>query len=146
MVLRHREDPKSKRLRAIPFFAEADEQALSHLLSAADEVQVKAGHDLINEGHHYGEGYVVVSGTIGVFVGGEEVAEIGPGELIGELALLTRDVVSSATVIAKTDAELLVIPYNRFDQILEDNPALVRTIATQLAHRLRAMDVLYRTT
>ncbi|MEZ5230131.1 MAG: cyclic nucleotide-binding domain-containing protein [Acidimicrobiales bacterium] len=144
MVLRH-QDPKVERLRAIPFFADADDQALQHLLSAADEVRVKAGHDLIDEGHHYGEAYVVVSGTIGVRVGGDEVAEIGPGELIGELALLTHDVVSSATVVAKTDADLLVIPYNRFDQILDDNPALVRAIATQLVHRLRAMDVLYRT-
>ncbi len=144
MVLRHRDDPKIERLRGIPFFADADDQALEHLMSAADEVRVSAGQDLIDEGHHYGEGYVVVSGTIGVWVGGNEVAEIGPGELIGELALLTRDVVSSATVVAKTDVELLVIPYNRFDQILDDNPALVRAIATQLAHRLRAMDVLYR--
>ncbi len=144
MVFGYRDDPKAERLRAIPLFADADDRALSHLLTAADEVQVKAGRTLIEEGHHYGEGYVVMSGTISVLVGGDEVAEVGPGELIGELALLTHNGVSSATVVAKTDVELLVIPYNRFDQTLDDNPALVRAIAIQLAHRLWAMDVLYR--
>ncbi len=117
---------------------------MAHLASAADEIALSAGQELVTEGSRYGEGYVVLSGTTSVLVNGEEVAELGPGELIGELALLTREFVSSATVIAKTDLELLVIPYNRFDQILQDNPSLVRAIATQLAHRLRAMDVLYR--
>ena len=45
---------------------------------------------------------------------------------------------SSVTTTAESD--LLIIPYNRFDQILGDNPDLVRSIAEELAERLYAMD------
>ena len=46
----------------------------------------------------------------------------------------------SATVRAKTEMKVLLIPYNRFDQVMDENPAMVKGIARELARRLRAMD------
>lgn len=139
----HRHDAKIDRLKSIPLFSNADKKALEHLASAADEVTVKAGTALISEGHRHNEGYLIVRGSVTVEVGGNEVAEVPAGELIGELALFGANPVASATVKAATEADLLVIPYNRFDEILDDNPSLTKAIAQQLASRLQKMDQLY---
>jgi CRP/FNR family cyclic AMP-dependent transcriptional regulator len=132
-------DPKEARLLALRLFAKADQSALRHLASAADEVSVAAGHVLIEQGRHHHDIYVIEDGSASVEIDGEEIAEITPGEFVGELGFFVQGP-ATATVRAKTDLELLVIPYNRFDQTLEDNPALVRAIATELAVRLHDTD------
>ncbi len=137
------EDAKVGRLKAIPLFADASRTALGHLAAAADEVSVAAGTTLIHQGHDHHEGYVVVSGTVDVIVDDETVAEVGEGELVGELGLFGQRP-ASATVRARTEVEVLVIPYNRFDQLLDDHPALTKTIATKLAARLHNMDRLHQ--
>lgn len=136
-------DAKIDRLRSIELFKNADKKALMHLASAADEVTLSTGTRLLTEGHLHNEGYVIVSGSVEVTVGGDVVAEIPAGELIGELALLTAKSVASATVTATSETSVLVIPYNRFDEILDDNPTLTKAIATQLANRLIKMDRLF---
>jgi CRP-like cAMP-binding protein len=132
-------DPKEARLLAVPLFAQADQTALQHLASAADEVSLATGHVLIEQGRHHHELYVIESGSASVEIDGEEIAEITAGEFVGELGFFVQGP-ASATVRAKSDMELLVIPFNRFDQILEDNPGLVRAIATELAVRLHDTD------
>lgn len=132
-------DAKIDRLAEIPLFADADKTALKHLAQAADEVSLTAGATIITEGHRHNEGYVVIAGTFDVEVGGEKVAEIGEGEMIGELGFFGHGA-ASATVRAKTDVTVLVLPYNRFDQILDDNPPLAKALAMGLAARLAAMD------
>jgi CRP-like cAMP-binding protein len=132
-------DPKEARLLAVPLFAKAGETALHHLASAADEVTVRAGHVLIEQGRHHHEFYVLESGSAVVEIDGKEIAEIPAGEFVGELGFFVQGA-ASATVRAKTDVELLVIPYNRFDQILDDNPPLMKAIATELAVRLHDTD------
>jgi CRP-like cAMP-binding protein len=130
-------DRKATRIQAISFFRDADKKALEHLESAADEVNVPAGHTLIAQGHMHNEGMIVEQGTAEVVIDGNVVAEIGEGQIIGELALLAPGP-ATATVRAKSDMTLLVIPFNRFDQIMDDNPAMVKAIAQELAGRLRA--------
>lgn len=139
----HRHDAKIERLKNIPLFSRADKKALEHLASAADEVTVAAGTLLISEGHRHNEGYVIVEGEVSVEVGGSKVAEVPAGELVGELALFGSNPTASATVKATTETSVLVIPYNRFDLILDENPALTKAIAQQLANRLQKMDRLY---
>lgn len=138
-----RPDAKIDRLRSLELFKNADKKALEALASAADEATIAPGTTLMSEGHLHNEGYLIVSGSVEVAVGGKVVAEIPAGEMIGELALLTTKSVASATVTAKTETSVLVIPYNRFDKILDDNPTLTRAIATQLANRLIKMDQLF---
>ena len=132
-------DPKADRIRKLSFFRNVDRKALEHLESAADEVTVRAGHILIEQGHNHNEVLIIEEGVAEVLVDGNVVAEVPAGELIGELALLDRGP-ATATVRSKTEMRVLVLPYNRCDQILGENPALVREIAKDLAARLRAMD------
>lgn len=132
-------DAKEKRLQGLRLFTKADKKAISHLASVADEVSVKAGHKLISEGRHHNEVYVIESGTAAVSIDGNEVAEIPSGEMVGELGYFARQP-ASATVEAKSDLSVLVIPYNGFDRILDENPDMVRGILNELAERLYATD------
>ncbi|MFV0525747.1 MAG: cyclic nucleotide-binding domain-containing protein [Acidimicrobiales bacterium] len=130
---------KETRLRSLPMFAGADKHAVAHLAGAADEADLDAGHALIEEGHLNNDVYVVESGTAEVTVGGTVVAEIGPGDMVGELGYFAGQP-ATATVRSTSPMEVLILPYNRFDQILDDNPGLVRAIASTLAARLAATD------
>lgn len=132
-------DEKEKRLQQLPLFKGADRKAISHLASAADEVTVEAGHTLIRQGHIHDEVYIVESGGLTVEVDDNQVAEIPAGELVGELGYFVRSA-ASATVKVASETVLLVIPYNRLELILDENPQLVRAIANELAARLHAMD------
>lgn len=139
MRLLHRKDPKAQRLGKLPLFEHATPLALEHLASAADEVEVAAGTVLVSQGHFHNECLLIEEGSAEVEVDGEVVAEIPAGQTLGELAAFSPGP-ATATVRAKTDMVALVIPHNRFSQILDDNPDLTRTVARELADRLRSMD------
>ncbi|MGI9616581.1 MAG: Crp/Fnr family transcriptional regulator [Acidimicrobiales bacterium] len=132
-------DKKEDRLKAMALFKEADDDAIDHLASAADEVTVQSGRVLIQQGSRHSELYVLTSGSAIVEVDGEKVADIPSGEMVGELSFFINKA-ASATVRTNSEANVLVIPYNRLDQILNDNPALVRHIAAELADRLYETD------
>lgn len=133
------DDMKQERLRQLALFKGADNTAIKHLASAADEIEVEAGHTLIQQGHHHQELFIIEEGGATVTVDDEQVAEIPAGEMVGELSYFVR-AGASATVVTSSASIVLVIPYNRFAQILDDNPPLVRAIALELAERLHAMD------
>ncbi len=132
-------DPKEERLRQLTLFKGADDDAIRRLAAAADEVTVEAGHTLIREGLHHQEMYVLATGGAIVEIGGTKVADIPAGEFVGELSYFNRSP-ASATVTTSAESNVLVIPYNQFEQILDDNPRLVRAIAAELADRLDATD------
>ncbi len=138
-MLRNQNDAKASRLHSIDLFKDADKKAIEHLEQAADEVAVKAGTVVIKQGQHHNEGYILLEGTVAIEVDDEQVATIDAVEVFGEIGLFANTP-ASATVRAATDIDLLVIPYNRFDQILDDNPSLTKAIAKKLAIRLHAMD------
>ncbi len=132
-------DPKVARLLSVPLFANADQHVLRQLVSIVEEASVAPGRVLIEGGHYHQEIYVIGSGTASVEIEGNEVAEVGAGEVIGELGFFVHGP-ASATVRAKTALSVVIVPYNRFDDVLDNNPELVRAIATDLAARLRAAD------
>ena len=132
-------DPKEERIKTIPFFAKASDKAVQALARAADEVNVSAGKVLIEEGDFNFVAYIVEAGEAEVVVGGEAVATIDAGEMIGEVGFLSRRE-ASATVRAKTDMTVFSLQYNRLDAVLDENPAMLRAIAEELAQRLRDMD------
>lgn len=132
-------DAKEQRIAELPLFAGADDKVIRHLASAADEVSIPAGRDIIVQGRDQRDIYVIEKGTASVLIDGREVAEIPAGEMFGELGFFVHEL-ASATVASKTDMTVLVIPYNRFDLVLDENPRLVRAIASELAERLYRTD------
>jgi CRP-like cAMP-binding protein len=132
-------DAKEERLRSMALFKGANDEAIRNLASAADEVTVRAGHVLIRQGHHHQEMYVIESGSATVEIDGREVATIPAGEFVGELSYFNRSP-ASATVTTSEESSVLVVPYNRFEQVMDDNPMFVRALVAELAERLDATD------
>ncbi len=100
-------------LRSMPIFAPLSPPVLEGLASRLVPIQARAGETIVRQGETGDRFYVVVSGELAVSVDGQPLAEQGPGDHFGEIALL-RDVPRTATVSARTDAELLALERDDF--------------------------------
>jgi CRP/FNR family transcriptional regulator, cyclic AMP receptor protein len=76
------------RLAAIRFFADLPEDELSAVASMASEEEITPGQLLAAEGRTGYSLYAIESGTADVVIDGETVATIGPGDVVGEMAVL----------------------------------------------------------
>lgn len=84
--------------------------------------------------------YIVLTGRLAVLgAHGDAVAEIGPGETVGEMALLTG-APRSATVRAIRDSELVRLSRTGFDRLMERQPRAALAIARMVGERLKRMN------
>ena len=92
-------DPAS--LKAIPLFSTLSEKALNTVSVFASETSVSAGKLLVHEGDYSYDLIVIETGTADVIKGGEVIASLGPGDVLGEMGMLsggkrTADVVATS--------------------------------------------------
>ncbi|MCV2395148.1 DHA2 family efflux MFS transporter permease subunit, partial [Actinotalea sp. M2MS4P-6] len=120
----------------VPLVAALPEAARRRVESASRLVEVPAGQDLVREGDPGGSAFVVRRGRLEVFVGGRRIRELGPGAVLGELALLTGEP-RSATVRARRDATVLELPREALEGVLESDAQASRFLLGQVAERLR---------
>ena len=123
-------------LSAVPLLAALPDDARRRLEEASSEVTVAAGTWLIRAGDPPGSAFVVRRGRLEVELSGQVVRELGRGEVIGELALLTGEE-RSAGVRARRDSTVLEIPRAAFEDVLTADAAASRMMLTQVAERLR---------
>jgi len=131
----------SRTLGGVRLLRGLDPTALAELARRADTLTVEAGAYLFRRGDAAHELYVVQSGRLRVLVEGDDgpriARELGPGEAVGELALLTGSS-RSASVQAVRDTELLAIDADLFDALLIDDLAFSRLLVRELAGQLQA--------
>jgi predicted acylesterase/phospholipase RssA/CRP-like cAMP-binding protein len=123
-----------------PLFRELDEGALHDITRELVGVRLGGGDTLLREGDVGDAMYVVVSGRLSVVVstmerGEQTIAEIGRGETVGEMALLTG-APRSATVRALRDSMLLRLSKTSFDALLERHPKATMALARVIVKRL----------
>ena len=94
------------RLRKIPVFADLDDDELHHVAAIAAEVSVPEGKELVREGDYSYDVLAIEEGTASVARHGEHIADLGPGDVVGEMGVLERSQ-RNATVVA-TSPMLLV--------------------------------------
>ena len=123
-------------LGGVPLVAALPAEARRRLEDDSRLVDVPAGADLVREGDPAGSAFVVRRGRLEVFVGDRRVREVGPGAVIGELALLTGEP-RSATVRARRDATVLELPRASFEAVLDTDVRASRFVLTQVAGQLR---------
>jgi len=76
---------------------------------------VKQGETLMREGEPGDELFLLLDGIVDIEVNGEPVAEVGPGALLGERAVLEGGK-RTATVLAKTPVRVAVVPVDAIDE------------------------------
>lgn len=121
-------------LSGIPLFAGISDAAAERVV-AGGVGEVPAGQLLAQAGDPGFGMFVVVDGTVEVERGSLHI-EIGPGGFFGELALLVPDSPRIARVRAKTDARILALSRDAFDELLETEPSFTRALLTEMAARL----------
>jgi CRP-like cAMP-binding protein len=122
-------------LRELSLFASLSDAELRRVDHLTCEIEVPAGAVLMKQGQIGREVFVVVSGTADVSIDGHTVARVGPGEPLGEMALL-EGAPRTATVTAVTPMHVLVMDPGQFADLLE-NQRVGRTIAEVQSRRHR---------
>lgn len=132
-------DPKLSLLEAIPLFAGCDRKELRAIGGLGDLIRRDSGTILIEQGRSGGEAFVIVTGTVTVSRDGDVLATLGPGDVVGEVAVLDRGR-RTATVTADTPIEVLVFDPRGFKSLLHEAPVVARRMLTETARRLRNSD------
>lgn len=135
---RLRRSPKVARLVELAPFESSAPQELKRLAAASDEVVFEAGETLCREGQQGQELFVIVDGEVEVVRGDDAIAVIGPGRLVGELAVLDGQE-RSATVRARQRTTAYVLPARLFDPLLDDATTVRRAVIRELARKLRTV-------
>jgi CRP/FNR family cyclic AMP-dependent transcriptional regulator len=122
------------RLKAVPFFSAMSKGDLAAVAQQTDEIDVPAGKVLAREGDFGEEFFLIDAGTAQVTRGGEPIAELGPGDFFGEMALLEDDR-RNATVTASTPMSLIVMTRPSFRALNRAHPEVHETVSKAIAER-----------
>ncbi len=128
------------RLKAVNIFSALRGEELAELALIAVVLERGPGDEIIREGEVDDSLYVIASGRVSVLRGSRLLAELGEGEVVGELALLDP-APRGATVRALTDVTLLRIDAASFYEIMQAKQEIARAVMRVLARRLRLAGV-----
>jgi signal transduction histidine kinase len=130
-------------LASVDLFANLDTDDLAELERSLSYLSVAASENLFCEGDEGDSAFVITSGEIEVLKesAGREVrlAVLGPGTLIGEMALLAH-APRNATCRALTNVTLVSIPQETFNHLLSASPTAMRAIFNGFIMRLREQE------
>jgi CRP/FNR family cyclic AMP-dependent transcriptional regulator len=104
-----------------------------------DEVSLPAGRVLMREGRLGDEFFVIVEGKVRIERGGRRVDLEGPGDFLGEIALVDHRP-RTATAICVTPCRLLVLGHREFHTLMAQSPAISNAVLKALADRLRNLE------
>ena len=135
-----RKDGKIELLKTVPLFSRCNKKQMGAVASLADLIQLPAGTRLIAEGAPGREFMVIVEGTGEVRRKGRKVDTLGPGDFIGEIALIAGGP-RNATVLTTSDASLLVVSAREFWTLLEQVPGIQASVLKALGERLQPIAV-----
>src|SRR5713226_1532072 len=129
-------------LKRVDLFSGLEKKDLQALASTCQERKYSAGTTLIKQGDTGVGLYVITSGKVRITQAKhpdkaeEELRTAGPGEVLGEMALLD-DLPRSATVTAVEDVTALLLPIWDFRATLQSHPEIALKLLSVLSRRLR---------
>jgi CRP/FNR family transcriptional regulator, cyclic AMP receptor protein len=126
---------KIELLRRIPLFAECTKAELIEVAISADEREAASGENLTEQGQRGRDFFILVEGTVAVRRSGRKLADLGPGDWFGEIAILTYKP-RTATVTATSPVRLLVIRDRAFRRVVETMPRIALKVLRNVAERL----------
>lgn len=117
----------SDRLKTIPLFSSLSEKALNTLSVFSSETSVSTGKRLVHEGDYSYDLIVIESGTADVIKGGEVIGSLGPGDVFGEIGMLSGSK-RTADVIATSPMDLITL--SKWD---------LKRISTEVGEQLQSL-------
>ena len=129
-------------LAHVDLFSSLDKKELRAIANSCHERKYATGAVLMQQGDTGAGLFVLISGKVKITQAGdpdraeEELGTAGPGDVLGEMALLD-DLPRSATVTALEDTTALLLPIWDFRTSLRDDPEISVKLLATLSHRLR---------
>jgi CRP-like cAMP-binding protein len=112
----------------------------SLILDKSRRQSFKKGERLVAQGKQSRALYLLGAGKVNISVAGARIAQIGPGEICGDMAFLENSV-ASATAIADEAVEAYTLDWSSVESLFELFPHLAsrfyRSLAVNLSRRLR---------
>lgn len=118
-------DPK--RLTAIPIFSQLSDEEAHRLSSFATETSIADDAILMKQGDYSTELIAIEEGTADVIQDGKTVASLGPGDLIGEMGLLSREP-RNADVIATSPMRVIKLTHWEVRRMSDDTVDRIKEI------------------
>jgi len=127
-------------LAGVPLFAELTPEEISRIAAAATRAREPAGMLFSKEGERGDELVIVLDGEVEVRHDGRVLATLGPGEFVGEVALLDDGARRTATVVARTPVVVAYLGRYEFERLTATNPALLEAIEATRRRRTDSPD------
>ena len=125
-------------LRSIALFDSLPSEARAAVAQHADELDVSEGTELARQGEFAYEFFVIEEGGAEVLRDGERIAELGPGDFLGEMGIVGK-VVRNATVRTTSPSRVIVMSEQAFRSMSRTNPDVASRITAAVEQRCQAL-------
>ena len=126
------------RLRAVSLFEGVSDEDLRNIEPFVSSVEVSEGKHLVDEGDFSYQLMAIEDGQAEVLRGGDKIAELGPGDFFGEMAL-SGDARRNASVVAVSPVTSIVITRQAFRQMRNDIPTVCDRVQAAVEDRGREL-------
>ncbi len=130
-----RKNAKIELLKRVPLFERCSKRELAEIAMLADELQLPAARSLTKECASGWEFIVLVEGEADVVRGVRKVNELGPGDFVGEIALVSGKP-RTATVRTRGPARVLVVNASAFRTLMRDVPSIKDKVLAAVTARI----------
>lgn len=135
-----RRDDLVEMLGRVPLFSGLTKRQLRRVADICFAADYEPGDAILREGERDAQHMAVITqGSANVVAKGRAITTVGPGDIVGEMALLDGRP-RSATVVAETPVTAVVLYRTAFTGLLEELPSMYPALLVSLAQRLRACD------
>lgn len=126
-------------IRTVPMLKSLTSEQVRKLAASASRVTLNASQMLFNEGDPTGGVFIVERGRVTLTRRGTRIADLGPGELFGEMASLDGGP-RVVTVTAGEPTTLIAIPAGAYNAVVFENVAVLKEVLRVVLSRVRGLE------
>lgn len=131
--------PKGDTQMSESFFSLFKPSEIAKISASGTRVTLPAGWSPIWESTPADKAYIILDGTVSVRHDGREIAELGPGDIVGEAAIINRTL-RTASIVATSPLELIHFTSEALRRLDVEMPAFHQALEKVAADRLPARD------
>lgn len=131
---------RSRPFEDLPRFGDLTDAEMRQVCDAGREVHVPRGWSLLNESTPPDQAYLVIDGTLEVVHHGKRVAELGRGDMVGEIGIAAHRL-RTGTVTALTPLDMLHLTAEGFQKLYDELPAFRDAVDQTVESRLSDLTV-----
>jgi CRP-like cAMP-binding protein len=121
-------------LKRASLFADVPDESLAKIAPFTKVDEFAPGKVVIKEGGYANDFYVIEEGKARVERDGDKIAELGPGDVFGEQALLEKQT-RSASVVAEDTLRVIKIEHWELSRMRKSMPEVVEHLQKQVEER-----------